>query len=58
MFDFEDCGKNCFNCENGKTKKDRDNCMFYRQRRNYWRRQVYKAKKQRLTDGETTASTQ
>lgn len=48
MFDFEDCGKNCFNCENGKTKKDRDNCNYHKKRANYWRRMTYRAKKEYL----------
>ena len=50
MFDFEDCGKNCFNCENGKTQKDRNKCEYHKKRSNYYKRLSYQAKKKRLVE--------
>lgn len=52
MFDFEDCGKNCFNCENGKTQKDRNKCEYFKKRGNYYRRMAYKAKKEYLKNNQ------
>lgn len=53
MFDFEDCGKNCFGCEHGRTKKDRDKCEYHKKRASYWRKLAYQAKKKRLAENQT-----
>lgn len=42
------CPKNCMACDQGQTKKDRENCEKFRERRNYYRRMAYRARKEYL----------